>query len=280
MVLVVSDAGREEVDAAIVEQGHPGRLIGHLLVDVLPQERGEPSGGWGRRQRVVGAAAGVLVLAVCSVAALELRSGAGVSVALGDNAVGRLDGGGRVVAQTDFADPPGGVAVGLGQTWVTDPAGDALRAMDSTTSKPAGPPIPIGSVPTGVAVAGGRVWVVDTGDRRVAEYDPRSGRVLKRFAIGNGAGPIAAGGGAVWVVNSADGTAQRIDTRFGRVSRPIAVGAAPSAIAVGGGGVWVTDEADGLLARINPQTLQVTQVPVGRTPAAAGGRSRSNRTRW
>jgi virginiamycin B lyase len=152
--------------------------------------------------------------------------------------------------------------------------------MDSTTSKPAGPPIPIGSVPTGVAVAGGRVWVVDTGDRRVAEYDPRSGRVLKRFAIGNGAGPIAAGGGAVWVVNSADGTAQRIDTRFGRVSRPIAVGAAPSAIAVGGGGVWVTDEADGLLARINPQTLQVTQVPVGRTPAAAGGRSRSNRTRW
>jgi peptide/nickel transport system substrate-binding protein len=228
----------------------------------------EPAGGWGRRQRIVVAVAGVLVLAVCSVVALELRSGAGADVALGDNAVGRLDGDGRVVAQAAFADPPGGVAVGLGQTWVTDPADDALREIDSETSKPAGSPHPIGSVPTGVAVAGGHVWVVDSGDRRVAEYDPPSGRVLKRVPVGNGAGPVAAGTNAVWVVNSADGTVQRIDTRSGRVSRPIAVGAAPSAIAVGGGGVWVTDEADGLLARINPQTLQVTQVPVGRTPAA------------
>ena len=224
--------------------------------------------GWGRRRRIVVAAVGLSVLAVCVVAAFELRSGAGASVALGDNAVGRLDGGGQVVAQTVFADPPGGVAVGLGQTWVTDPAGDALREIDSATSQPAGSPHPIGSVPTGVAVAGGHVWVVDSGDRRVAEYDPRSGRVLRRVAVGNGAGPIAGGGGAVWVVNSADGTVQRIDTASGRVSRPIAVGAAPSAIAVGGAGVWVTDEADGLLARINPRTLQVTQVPVGRTPAA------------
>jgi hypothetical protein len=112
------------------------------------------------------------------------------------------------------------------------------------------------------------VWVVNSGDRRVVEYDPRSGKILQSVPVGNGAGPVATGLGAVWVVNSADGSVQRIDTASGRVSRPISVGAAPSAIAVGGGAVWVTDEADGLLARIDEQTLQVTRLPVGQTPAA------------
>lgn len=226
----------------------------------------EAAGGWGRR-RIAAAAGAVLLVAVAAVA-LQLRSGSAAPVALQDNAVGQLETGGRVVGQAAFADPPGGVAVGLGQTWVTDTAADALREIDPATSKPAGSPIPIGSAPTGVAVAGGRVWVVDSGDRRVAEYDPRSGRILQRIAVGNGAGAIAAGGGAVWLVNSADGTVQRIDTGSGRASRPIAVGAAPSAVAVGAGAAWVTDEADGLLARIDQQTLQVTQVPVGQTPAA------------
>jgi ABC-type transport system substrate-binding protein/class 3 adenylate cyclase len=228
----------------------------------------EAAGGW-RRRRVAAVAAisAVLVLAA-GLVALERRSGSAGAIPLGDNAVGQLDTGGRVVGQAAFADPPGGVAVGLGQVWVTNTAGDALREIDPASSQPAGSPIPVGSSPTGVAVAGGHVWVVDSGDRRVAEYDPRSGKILQSVPVGNGAGPIATGLGVVWVVNSADGSVQRIDTASGRVSLPISVGAAPSAIAVGGGAVWVTDEADGLLARIDEQTLQVTRVPVGQTPAA------------
>jgi ABC-type transport system substrate-binding protein/class 3 adenylate cyclase len=230
----------------------------------------EATGGRGRRRRVAAViAACVLVLLAAVGVVLHLRS-AGAAVPLKDNAIGRLDTGGRVVGQAAFADPPGGVAVGLGRTWVTDPAGDALREIDSVTAKQAGSPIQIGSDPTGVAVAGGRVWVVDSGDRRVAEYDPASGEIINRIAVGNGAGAIAAGDGAVWVVNSADGTVQRIEPGSGRptVSRPIAVGAAPSAVAVGAGAVWVTDEADGLLARIDLRTLAVIPVPVGQSPAA------------
>ncbi|MDT5233357.1 MAG: virginiamycin lyase, partial [Mycobacterium sp.] len=227
----------------------------------------EAAGGW-RRRRVAAVAAVAALILAAGVVSLELRSGSAAPIVMGDNAIGQLDTSGRVVGQASFADPPGGVAVGLGQVWVTNTADDALREIDPASSQPAGSPIPVGSSPTGVAVAGGRVWVVDGGDRRVVEYDPRSGKILKRVPVGNGAGPIATGHGVVWVVNSADGSVQRIDTASGRVSPPISVGAAPSAVAVGGGAAWVTDEADGLLARIDEQTLQVTRVPVGQTPAA------------
>ena len=124
-----------------------------------------------------------------------------------------------MVGQASFADPPGGVAIGLGRVWATDPAGDALREIDPTTSRAAGSPIQIGSSPTGVAISGGRVWVVDGGERRVAEYDPRSGKIIRSVAVGNGAGPIVAVTDGVWVVNSADGTAQRIAAGSGQVLR-------------------------------------------------------------
>ena len=228
----------------------------------------EASGGRGGRRRAAVAVGCALVLLAAVGVVLHERS-AGAAVPLEDNAIARLDTRGRVVGQSAFADPPGGVAVGLGRTWETDPAGDALQEINSATAKPAGSPIQIGSDPTGVAVTDGRVWVVDSGDRRVTEYDPSSGK-KQSVVVGNGAGAIAAGYGAVWVVNSADGTVQRIEPGAGRptVSRPIAVGAAPSAIAVGGDAVWVTDEADGLLARIDRHTLKVIPVPVGQSPAA------------
>ncbi len=234
----------------------------------MPPPPGEEAGR--SRSQVAAIALVIVVLAaVAGLAAVLHHGGASAAVPeVGDNGVAQFDAGGRVVGQASFADPPGGVAIGLGRVWATDPAGDALREIDPTTSRAAGSPIQIGSSPTGVAISGGRVWVVDGGERRVAEYDPRSGKIIRSVAVGNGAGPIVAVTDGVWVVNSADGTAQRIAAGSGQVSAPIPVGSAPSAIAVGQGAVWVTDEADGSLVRIDQRTLQVTRLAVGQTPAS------------
>ena len=232
----------------------------------LPADGPQPRLG----RHVRAAAAAVIVVAVAAVASvIWVGSGGGSdSVALAANGVGALNASGRIVGQTSISDPPGGVASGLGQIWVTDPAAGTLRVVDPSTVATAGTPVSTqGGDPTGVAVADGKVWVVNTGDGSVAEFAPGTGAIVRHVAVGNGAGAIAADGKNVWVVNSADGTLQRIDARSGDASAPIPVGAAPDGVAIGAGAVWVTDEADGVLARVDPHTLQVTPIPVGQSPS-------------
>jgi peptide/nickel transport system substrate-binding protein len=229
---------------------------------------GEPAPGRRRYVKILLAVVAVVVAAaVASVVWVE--SGANPdSVVLAANGVGALDAHGRIVGQASISGPPGGVASGLGQIWVTDPAAGTVHVIDPVTAATAGTPVSTrGHDPTGIAVAAGKVWVVNSGDGRVAEFDPGTGTVVQQVAVGNGAQAIAADGTDVWVVNSADGTLQRIDARSGAVSAPIPVGAAPVGVATGAGAVWVTDAADGVLARVDAHTLQVTPIPVGQSPA-------------
>jgi DNA-binding beta-propeller fold protein YncE len=74
----------------------------------------------------------------------------------------------------------------------------------------------------------------------VLRIDAATGRVERRFAVGNEPGAIAVGSGRVWAANFADGTVSKIDVAAGTV-QPITVNGSPLSLAVHRGVVFVVD---------------------------------------
>ena len=234
-------------------------------LDLAPEER---ESGRGSRRRL-GLAAGVAAAAVAAGLAVGLTHGGSGSVAVVENALVELTGArGNVTAQRPFDSPPGGLAVGLGRVWVTDPASSRLLSVlpGGVTGDVA---LTGGHAPTAVAVAGGSVWVVNTDDSTVVRIDAKLLTPIDRIRVGSGASALAAAAQSLWVVNSDEGTVQRIDAVTGRSSEPIGVGAEPVAAAIGLGSVWVADAGNGTLVQIDPKANRVVaETPVGTGPNA------------
>ena len=187
-----------------------------------------------RRPRLwVAGASAVALAAAAGGLAFALTRGGSTPAGLDDNALVELTSStATVTAQRSFDNPPGGLAVGLGRVWVTDPSSGRLISVlpGGATGDVA---LTGGHAPTAVAVAGGSVWVVNTDDSTVVRIDEKLLTPVARVKVGPGASAVATEGDDLWVVNSDDGTVQRIDVRTGRSSDPIGVGAQPVAAAVG-----------------------------------------------
>jgi branched-chain amino acid transport system substrate-binding protein len=84
----------------------------------------------------------------------------------------------------------------------------------------------------------GDARVVTVAGSSLAAIDPKTGRVVADYPVGNTPSVVSIGQGAAWVLNADDRTVSRVDPATGSV-KTFATGATPIALAAGNGGVWV-----------------------------------------
>jgi YVTN family beta-propeller protein len=150
---------------------------------------------------------------------------------------------------------PTGIAVGLGDLWVTDGFENTVSRID-----PRGVVIattPVGHGPSAVAVGESAVWVVDSLDDAVVRIDLDTNAVTTTIPVGSYPNSIAIGSGAVWVANRNDGTVSRIDPKRNKVVETIEVGDSPAGLVVAAGSVWVTNQTG---AAGSPQAVKAAGI--------------------
>ncbi len=78
---------------------------------------------------------------------------------------------------------PGGIAVGGGSVWVTNPSGGAVARIDPRSNGIVGS-TRVGRDPVAIAFGDGAVWVANYEDGTVSRIDPRNGADVARIAVG------------------------------------------------------------------------------------------------
>jgi ABC-type transport system substrate-binding protein/DNA-binding SARP family transcriptional activator len=261
--------GLRHVERAILQQDvtlePPGRAAGPAPLAPAGGQR-LPAGGAAFRARVLTAAAAVFAVTV----ALLLGGSAGprgpaASRAAGPDTVGVIDASRNALGEVVTGiGRPGGIAYGMGATWVTDTADDQLIRVNRAGLVV--DPIPVGGGPAGLAVGDGEIWVANQLDGTVYEVNPAAGRWVAKIPVGNGPEAVAFGYQSVWVANVTDGTLSRIDPAGGR-PRTIPLGSTPAGLAVGERGIWVASPNTGRLLLVDPHTNRVSRAfTVGGSP--------------
>jgi DNA-binding SARP family transcriptional activator/streptogramin lyase len=181
----------------------------------------------------------------------------------------------RIVGSTPLALPagPGGMAVGLGATWVSDSGSPTLYRLDSGVSgaRPIRLP-PLDGRPGegtgGIAVAAGSLWVARRG---TVDRVSRDGALEHRFRV-PGATQVVSDGRAVWVIAAHIGVVTKLDTGANAVRARTRLRPQVCCLAIGGGSVWATSEARGLLWQLEPDgsVQEVVHVPAPATELAYG----------
>lgn len=217
----------------------------------------------------------VLVIAVVSLVAvaaglLVWRVGYEAPVRLGTDAVGAMDPTtGRLRVRAPIGGAPGGMVVGSGSIWVSDPVEGVLRRIDPSTGLVSDTVGDVGTRPTGLAYGDDSIWVVDEDGRAVRRVDPDTGLASRAIRVGNGPFAIAYGAGAAWVLNGLDGTVSRVDPGRSKVTDVVPVGGDPAAIAASDDAVWVVIDSSRTLLQIDPATRTVVnRFDVGNDPSA------------
>ncbi len=225
----------------------------------------------GRRPIVAAAAVGVVALAVAVGIVLGTR-GTSVHahtaatldfVSLRPNALSLVNTRTRrVVArvglgkQGQFGTTPWDVAFFGGSAWVLAGGVRRLERVDVAMHKIIGDV----NLPWGpgsrLAVGDGSIWLTQDGGSEVMRIDARSGKVLKRFAVG-GQGPgIAFGDGSLWLARGQ--SVARVDPRSGRLLRRILLADAVNWVVYGDGAIWAASGGSGVVVRIDPVENRIT----------------------
>ena len=148
----------------------------------------------------------------------------------------------------------GGVTVGAGKVWVSDPEHGLVSTLNPDTGRITGRPARVGAGTAGLAVGEGSLWVLNWDRSLLISVGLGPGRqVSAAVPAGSDAFDVAVGAGAVWVTNRTPGTVTRIDARSGQPSGPpIRVGEAPKGIAVLAGSAWVANSGSRSVTRLSP----------------------------
>jgi hypothetical protein len=179
----------------------------------------------------------------------------------------------RIVGSTPLALPagPGGMAVGLGATWVTDSASPTLYRFGSgvtAAQRISLPPLSgkLARGTGGVAVGDDSIWVVRAG---TVDRLSRSGELEHRFRI-PGATQIVSAGRAIWAISGHSGIVTKLDPRTNSVRARTRLRAEVCCLAVGDGSVWATSEAGGLVWQLRPdgRVQDIVHVPAPATELA------------
>jgi streptogramin lyase len=130
----------------------------------------------------------------------------------------------------------------------------------------------IGGSPADGVLAAGSLWISEFEDRQVVRLDPRTGRVLARVPLGEGAPRIAGDDRSVWARGD---RLWRIDPRTNHATTPTGGPTGPE-LAVSDGDAWVNNRhylSGESVDRITPTGDIVRRIPF-RLPAqvAVGGR--------
>lgn len=167
--------------------------------------------------------------------------------------------------------------IGFGSLWAaecSEPSAAVLRVDPRTGRLQARVPLTdlLINEEGSVAAAEGSVWVVTKGSgKRLVKVDPKTNRVVGRYALPDGVTAVRAGLGALWATNAANGELLRIEPRTAKLVATIRVGAGARFFAVGAGAVWVQNNLDGTVSRVSAETnAVVATIPVDSTPVDGG----------
>jgi peptide/nickel transport system substrate-binding protein len=237
----------------------------------------EEMGRWRRpgRRTLLLATFGAAVIGVIAGVLLTRGGGSTASASIQPNSVGVFSPSSGRVAQTFSAgETPGGVAVGLGATWVTNTNTDTVSQINGGSTAP-NQQYQVGQGPVGVAVGNGSVWVTNGLDGTVSRIDPEALQVTQpRIHVGNGPVGIAYSKGKLWVANSVDGTVAEVDATNGKLLHAFPAVPGVTGVVVAFGRVWAVSPSTGTVVSLEPgsgQILdQVTGVGVDPVAIAAG----------
>jgi hypothetical protein len=127
----------------------------------------------------------------------------------------------------------------------------SLIAVDTTTGRRVGGPVPLPPAgrPYLLAVGADGVWLA--AGVRLWRVDPTSGQAALLARLAGPATAILDTGGSVWatVQTPGGGRLMRLDPGTGSATAQAPLGPSPSALTVAGGSAWVTDSADQSIER-------------------------------
>ena len=115
-------------------------------------------------------------------------------------------------------DSAGGVAVGFGALWVTEPLAHKLVRIDPVSGETL-TEIGVGAGAGPVAAGDGAVWVVNTLDGTLSRVDPERNAVASTAPIGDAPTAVAVGAGGVWVTDEGTGALVSVNPGTGTVRR-------------------------------------------------------------
>ena len=160
---------------------------------------------------------------------------------------------------------PGSVAAGGESVWVVQDAGQEVLRFDARTGRAAGRleiRDPSGANADGVVYANGSLWV--SRGNGVVRVDPRTGRVVRRFAAS--ARYLVFADKAIWAGDPGSGRIWKIDPGTSRIQRQKLHGWL-SDLAVGGGSVWAPIVPDGVVFKLSEDDLSIqASLPAGADP--------------
>jgi ABC-type transport system substrate-binding protein/class 3 adenylate cyclase len=221
------------------------------------------------RRTLIAATFGAAVIGVVAGVLLTQGSGSTASASVAPDSVGVINPTSGQVASTFSAGAsPGGVAVGEGATWVTNPDANTVARINAGSDAP-NQTYQVGGGPVGVAVGHGSVWVANGLDGTVSRIDPASPLPAQTIHVGNGPIGIAYGAGRVWVANSVDGTVSEITPTSRKPPRTHAAVQGATGVVFAFQRVWVVSPSTGTVVSLDPGSGKIEDtVHVGVDPVA------------
>jgi serine/threonine protein kinase/ABC-type transport system substrate-binding protein len=165
---------------------------------------------------------------------------------------------------------PGGVAAGGGSVWVVEDVGQEVIRFDARSGRIVGRfevrGDPSGANAGGVVDANGSLWL--SRGNGVVRADPRTGRVLHRFAAPSRW--LVFADEAIWAGEPGSGRVWKIDPATNNVVQRQKLHGWLSDLAVGGGSVWAPILPDGVVFKLSEDDLSIqTSIPTGADPEQA-----------
>jgi streptogramin lyase len=194
-----------------------------------------------------------------------------------NNEVVRVDPARNVVQARIAVDkePCYGIGIGVDRVWVLNCQSKTLtRINPQTNAVDLRVPVKIDDGGEGsIAVDERYVWFASDDDGHAStlmQMDAKTGRPLKRIAVGKDSAVVKLGFGSVWVISSGEGNVYRVDPAIGKVTAMITVAEGPRFSTVAAGSLWVLTQSDGNVSRIDPATNKVVAVIPVRVPGKGG----------
>ncbi|HET8887983.1 MAG TPA: hypothetical protein VFQ41_03700 [Candidatus Angelobacter sp.] len=194
-----------------------------------------------------------------------------------NNEVVRVDPARNVVQARIAVDkePCYGIGIGVDRVWVLNCQSKTLtRINPKTNAVDLRVPVKIDDGGEGsIAVDDRYVWFASNDDGNSSTLtlmDAKTGRRLKRIAVGKNSAVVKLGFGSVWVISSGEGNVYRVDPARGKVTAMITVAEGPRFSTVAMGSLWVLTQSDGNVTRIDPATNKVVAVIPVRVPGKGG----------
>ena len=187
-----------------------------------------------------------------------------------NNEVVRVDPARNVVQARIAVDkePCYGIGIGVDRVWVLNCQSKTLtRINPKTNAVDLRVPVKIDDGGEGsIAVDERYVWFASNDDGNAStltQLDAKTGRTLKRIAVGKDSAVVKLGFGSVWVISSGEGNVYRVDPARSKVTAMITVAEGPRFSTVATGSLWVLTQSDGNVTRIDPATNKVVaEIPV------------------